>query len=64
VQTAVGVVAAFVGVVIVAAPWTLAVAPGGAMTVVLETIGAVIALLGLALSHRVFPRTRARDPRR
>jgi len=63
-QTALGVFTALAGVTLVVAPWVLALVPGGPVTIALEAIGAAVALLGLALSHRVFQGRRARDPRR
>jgi hypothetical protein len=59
-QTALGVFTALAGVAIVVAPWALALVPAGPVTVALETIGVTVALLGLALSHRVFHDRRSR----
>ncbi|TMQ20717.1 MAG: hypothetical protein E6K82_17065 [Candidatus Rokuibacteriota bacterium] len=63
-QTALGVFIALAGVAIVVAPWALALVPAGPVTVALETMGVAVALLGLALSHRVFPGRRTRQSHR
>jgi hypothetical protein len=61
-QTLLGLLTAVAGVALVVAPWTLARAPGHLGTLALESAGTAVALLGLALSHRVF--SPPRDPHR
>ncbi|HET7341417.1 MAG TPA: hypothetical protein VFL90_08145 [Methylomirabilota bacterium] len=61
-QTLLGLLTVLAGVALVVAPWAVSRAPGLAGTLTLETLGAVVALLGLALSHRVF--STPREPRR
>jgi hypothetical protein len=62
-QTILGLLTALIGIAIVVTPWAPARAAGGPLTVVLEAIGAAVALVGLALSHRMFRIPRSRDPR-